>query len=295
MEVFRSLKKILNHPLNKNHKIRTLLRLVWWKKNQLFFHIPAVVNLTTDIKCICYPESSFGSQIIYTKFPEYQEMSFLQHILNSDDIFVDVGAGLGDFSLIAASKINQGEIFAFEPDPAAYIYLNENIALNNLKNKIHPLKQVVSDKIGFEKFSSNKISELSHISTEEMEDRKFIKVQSTTLDHFFRNKKNIKIQVLKIDVEGAEYKVLQGSRGLLKDSAIDFLIIEVNQRNSLYEASSAKIFSFLSKFGYRIYLFDDVLKLIHLNGYKPKKNVYNILAARNSKTVIQRINDYTSQ
>lgn len=293
MGFVRSLQIILNHPLNKNHKLKALFKLFWWKVNQILFKLPVVVELVPGIKCICYPESSFGSQIIYTKFPEYYEMDFVQWVLKPTDTFVDVGAGLGDYSLIAASRIKTGIIFAFEPHLVALAYLNENIAINNLQNKILAFNKVVSDKNGFEEFTSDEISEFSHISSKE--DMNRIKIPSITLDNFFMSRKEKQIKIVKIDVEGAELKVLYGANNLLKKNAIDYLIIEINQRSPLYSGNADKVFSFLKKNGYIVFIFNYSSKLSPMDKKnKESRKVYNILAARKSKTVIQQINDYIS-
>ncbi len=286
---------ILNHPLNKNHRIKTLLRLVWWKINQLFFKMPTIVSISTGVKCICYPESSFGSQIIYTKFPEYSEINFVSYVLKPRDTFVDIGAGLGDYSLVASSKIKEGKIFSFEPHPVAFNYLKENVALNKLEGKIFPVQNVVSDKNGFEKFTPDKISELSHISTEKDSSEGQVRLPSITLDSYSVKHKAGKIKIVKIDVEGAEYKVLAGAKNLLRNAAIDFLIIEINKRNALYHGSAEKTFTFLRKHNYSIYVFDDYWKLTPLKKYTARRRVYNILAVSKKKSyTIKTVDEYIS-
>lgn len=294
MELIKSLYRILTHPLNKTHKFRTIFRLIWWKTNQLTLRLPAIVQLTPEAKCICYPESSFGSQIIYTQLPEYYEMLFVQKVFNSEDVFVDVGAGLGDYSLIAASKITKGRIFAFEPDPVAFSYIRENVALNNFWDRIFISAKIVSDKNGYEKFTTNKISELSHISTGKPKKESLLEISSITLDKFF-NKKGGRIKIIKIDVEGAELKVLQGAKNLLKKRLIDYLIIEINFRNALYGGSSSQIFAHLRKHKYALYFFDDIHKLAPVNKKnQPRKKVYNILAVRKTTKTLRRVRTFIS-
>jgi len=115
MNYWRSLVEVLNHPLNKDSKPSTFLRIMWWKCNQALFHFPAIVQLTPEAQCICHPERSYAGQVIDTKFPEYAEMKLIYNIVRSEDVFIDVGADIGTYSLIAASKITTGNVYAFEP------------------------------------------------------------------------------------------------------------------------------------------------------------------------------------
>src|SRR3989344_3811026 len=128
---------ILRHPFNKNKKLKTLLRIFWWKINQTFFKFPVVVELIPGLKCICYPvDSDYGTLVVYQKFPEYGEMNFLLDNLKDNDTFIDVGANIGVFSLLASSKIKKGKVFAFEPSPKILAQLYANIALNQKTDRI---------------------------------------------------------------------------------------------------------------------------------------------------------------
>src|SRR5438132_1173982 len=118
MNLLHQFRVVINHPNNKGKTPLTLGRLAWWKLNQLFFHIPAIVTLLDDTQVICEPQSSYGSFIFYVRYPEYYEMKFVENYLQSTDTFVDVGANIGALSLIAATKAPKGRIIAFEPTTA---------------------------------------------------------------------------------------------------------------------------------------------------------------------------------
>ena len=148
----KSTLEILNHPLNRRSKIKTILKLFWWKINQLFFKLPVLIEIYPNRKCVCYPNSSFGSLIVYTNRPEFMEMKLTELILKEDSVFFDVGSGIGDFSLIASGKIKKGTIFAFEPSKKPLKNLRENVAINFLHNKIKIFNQVVSDRTHINEF-----------------------------------------------------------------------------------------------------------------------------------------------
>jgi FkbM family methyltransferase len=235
MKIFNSVLIILNHPNNNNNKINTILRLIWWKLNQLFFKFPAIIELTSGVKCICYPNSSFGSLIVYTQLPEYLEMTFLKRYLSDDSVFIDVGAGIGDFSLIAASKINKGRIFSFEPVKESYNRFIENIRINGFDNKIELIKKVISDKNGYISFSEEKVNEISHINLDQKNKNKR---KTLSLDSFLLKNNLPVVDLIKIDVEGAESMVLSGLSKSFKKNKIKLMIIELNNNSSAFGTNS---------------------------------------------------------
>lgn len=260
-------------------------------------HIPAVVQLTPEAKCICHPERSFAGLVIYTKFPEYPDMNFIYDITRPDDIFIDVGADIGTYSLVAASKITTGKVYAFEPTPSSLCILNQNIYLNNFGSKIEIVEKLVSDIDATEGFVFCKDSEENHIiySKGKMAE-KGQKVKSVKLDTFAASMGLSYVDLVKIDVEGAEYKVLQGFEGYLATGSVGILLIEVNLKSKLFGLRADDVFSFLLDRGYYIYRFDSSNKLCLFNtkGFQLSRTM-NIVAVHKSCESQERINHYNNR
>ena len=244
----KSLFNVLYHPLNKSQKVFIFFRILFWKLNQLFFKYPVVIQFTKSIKCICYPQSSYGSMIIYEHFPDYFEAQFLLKILKKDSNFVDVGAGLGDYSLLAAEKIKTGHIYAFEPVSLPCSQFKENIAINNLQNIITLSTEVVSNSNKGVHFDEEDITEVSHISAQ----AKGKKHPSISLDSLVKQKNIKKIYILKVDVEGAEMLVLSGGKKIFKKGIVKNIILELNANNIHFGTSHTKVIEFLQKQGYSL-------------------------------------------
>lgn len=273
---FTSFLWVINHPNNRNNSFLTILRIFIWKMNQVFLKIPKIINIQNGVKFKCYPDSSWGGLVIYTRLPEYFEMRFVNKIINKGDIVIDVGANLGSYSLIAASKVSNGKVFAFEPSKVAYKRLLENITLNNMNNKIKTFRVVVSDKEGNLDFNDLSRPEVSHVSYSPSQGS--TRIRSVTLDEFVRRQKIKKIRLIKVDVEGYEYRVLKGASEILRKGIVDFLLIEINRDSLLYNIDSTATFKFIKSLGYKTYYFRNSMRLTPISKIDNNKKTVNIIA-----------------
>lgn len=278
LDYYLSFIKVLSNPTNRNRKISTIFTLVWWKLNQLFLGIPAVVEIVPGVFCICYPQSSYGSLVVYTRFPEYDEMNFLYSICKSESICIDVGANIGVYSLLFASKVDSGKIYSFEPSRKVLPIFLQNINLNNLSEKIKVQTQIVSDHHGDEWFTDEDITEVSHISYDKIptDINNKSKLSATTLDNFCKSQKIKHIDILKIDVEGAEYKVLQGFKKSLEQAIVDVILLEINTNMTKYN-NSQDVISLLKNYHFKLYYFSHG-KLKEITDSYNKKETVNIVA-----------------
>jgi FkbM family methyltransferase len=140
--------------------------------------------------------------------------------LRPGTVFYDVGAHIGVFSLIAARKIGiQGSVMAFEPDPSNVRRIKEHVSRNQL-DAIRVIPKAVSSSDGRVRFqrasfqsSMNRGTLVEHAVAAE---NSTIEVESVTLDAVARE--NPRPNLIKIDVEGAEASVLQGSEEIFRSS-----------------------------------------------------------------------------
>lgn len=135
--------------------------------------------------------------------------------LKRGDVVYDVGANVGIYSLCASSGVGSyGGVYAFEPLERNLRYLRKHLALNNLQN-CTVLESAVCDKAGTLSFSAaDWSSSMARLSSDGE-----IKVPSTTLDICIYGEKRFRPpNVIKIDVEGAELKVLSGAARAICES-----------------------------------------------------------------------------
>ncbi len=198
----------------------------------------------------------------------YHEHDILEHYFTpkEGDIFVDVGAHIGKYTIIASKRVGaNGKVIAIEADPDNFDLLNRNIQLNNLSNVIALNYAVYSKEETIKLYlpstgrgggdESSSYTEYNTIMSDRAArgDEKFVKVKANTLDYLLQSNmmKQEEVNWIKIDVEGAEYEVLKGAKGILSKCTDITLLIEVHNLsagNILYEP----IREFLSLYNFKI-------------------------------------------
>ena len=157
---------------------------------------------------------------------EAREIERLPSILGEVKCFVDVGSSLGQYAYFAGEVLKDADIYCIEPDPLKAKRLRELVgkwALDS-NNRYHVVEKALSDAPGRSRFYFPK----DHLSSgaffplsESADDWEQIEVEVDTLDNIFKGKK---IDFMKIDVEGAEYRVLKGAIELLKQGNTTLLM-----------------------------------------------------------------------
>lgn len=141
-------------------------------------------------------------------------------------VVYDIGANVGYFTLLAAVLTGEkGQVYAFEPLPRNVEFLKKHISLNNLSN-VEVIQAAVSDRSGEALFEFGASTAMGHLS--ETGD---LRIKLVSLDRMIANGDLITPDVIKIDVEGAEYDVLRGAKNLIETSH-PILFLDTHQRDA---------------------------------------------------------------
>jgi FkbM family methyltransferase len=153
------------------------------------------------------PQGDYTSDIVrYGDFVQMHSLCKYVSELSESPIIIDVGAHHGAYAVILGKIAQQGEgrVIALEPNPESFTVLLENVKLNNLENTVICEQVAVSDKSGFVGIISH--DSQSRISTKQNSGT----IEVTTLEKLIDKYGIEDIDLLIIDVEGAELPVLQG-------------------------------------------------------------------------------------
>jgi FkbM family methyltransferase len=190
---------------------------------------------------------------------------FLLKMLHEGDAFVDVGSNVGYFALLASGAVGKtGTVLALEPEKKNFQVLQEAAAQNHL-SQIRPIQAAAAEKDGgimtlhvnplnrggnsmlpFSAYASG-----AHTESKESIREKFTgddlsqEVPVRTLDSLCAEYGLERIALMKIDVEGFEWSVLQGSRGIFEKRIPENVVCEVNNQDT-----KNQVLEFFSSYGY---------------------------------------------
>ncbi|MFH1714396.1 MAG: FkbM family methyltransferase [Candidatus Nealsonbacteria bacterium] len=159
------------------------------------------------------------------RFEEAFETKLFQSVVKPGMTVVDIGANLGCYALIAADLAGEkGRVFAFEPDSENFSLLLKNIGANGYRN-VKAFDMAISDKAETIKLFLSDEHRGNHKIYDSGEGRKTTNVQAVSLDSFFK-KEPSRIDVIKMDVEGAEAMVFAGMEQIIRANPKIVIFIE---------------------------------------------------------------------
>lgn len=256
---------ITNQPLTRDKKLITITRFFMWRMISRFKPDGLIYHWVGDAK-FYFKRKEWGIvSNVYTGLLEFEEMSFLLHTLRNDDLFIDIGANHGSFSILASAVIG-AQTIAFEPIPTTFDRLVDNVMLNQISEQVSCNNKALGAAEGKVSFTLGEISSLSHIVLPSEDSNGAVEVDITTLDNELSG---CNPTMLKIDVEGYEMPVLEGARKTLEKESLIAVIIELNEFGEKYGYADRAIIDKLISSGFDPYAYDpfrrDLKKLIGKN------------------------------
>lgn len=258
---FMGLKKvivfILQHPISGRSKIKSIIRFFWWQIRNLFIKKSYIHQFTENSKLYVGKGMTGATGNLYCGLHEYREMMFVLHLLRSNDLFVDIGANIGSYTILASAEVGS-KSFSFEPIPITFKQLKENVVLNNIGSKVTLLNIGLASKKGKLYFSNEKDTSLNHVEIINSNNN-LIPIEVDTLDNKLSGLNPL---LLKIDVEGFEFDILKGASNVIDDNNLKAIIIELNGSGVKYGYNDVDIEKFLNSFGFHAYIYDPFSRIL---------------------------------
>lgn len=186
------------------------------------------------------------------------EMEFWRSRLQPGMTVIDVGANAGVYTFSAAQKVGAtGRVIAIEPFSGCVNLLKETIRLNNL-SQVQVCHGAASDRSGRVKLSLQASSELNEISNADLPEGTYEEVESFTLDSLIDQFQLTKLDFLKIDAEGHEIPVLQGSDRILRE----FRPVILYENIAGSQGSNLPVAELLQQYGYEIHRYQPYIQVL---------------------------------
>jgi len=204
-------------------------------------------------------------QLSVNEIIEPVETKLFNDIIKNGEVLVDVGANIGYFTLLMAKLSGpSGKIFSFEPEDKNFEILEKNVKINNYQNIVLE-KKGVSDHNGVNKFFLSSKNTGMHSLQKIRDDSKEVKIDVIKLDDYFSALDLVKkISLIKIDVEGAEFQVLNGMQTILKNENLKLLIEFIPEHLKKHGTNPSDVLKILEDNDFKIYQINENTKQLEL-------------------------------
>ena len=282
---FLQIKRFIDrHPLSGRHKVKAYTRFISWQLAQFFYPHEKIVSFVGDTRLSVTKGMTGATGNIYTGLHDFSDMGFLLHFLRKGDLFFDIGANVGSYTILASGYV-RAKTLAIEPVPSTFGRLIKNIELNQLKGIAFPLNIGLGRSKSSLNFTKN-LDTVNHVvyKPELVNDSEVIAVPVETFDNI-ADEHGIPI-LIKIDVEGFETEVMEGMANALKELALKAIIIELNGSGSRYGFDENLIEEALQANGFFPYTYEPFKRNLER---AQKHGLYNTIYIRDIAFVIERV------
>lgn len=209
-------------------------------------------------RILVFLNEEVGCKIHCHRAFERWESSLVEKLIKEDAICIDVGANIGYYSLLMASKATRGQVHSFEPVSRNLHLMSVSAALNGFTNLVLNCC-AVGDVDGFVSFAiSEDGAYSSFLDTGRRPVSRSTVVPVARLDSYCRERSIERIDFLKVDVEGAEKRVLEGASGCLQDVHLRPVIMMIELFEPMlriYGTSIDEVMTCLRDFGYSPFIY----------------------------------------
>ncbi len=271
----------LRRPDVRRNPPLAVLKRIWWKirwflnqqlfRTRLFDGTPILGAKTGSTALIYYQGvSEPETMLVYTRY------------LKSGMVVFDVGAHIGEYTVVAAEKVGpRGKVYAFEPQPELVDVIQKNIQQRGFQNVIASA-QALSDQSGTAAFRVPTERTKAALETDSNVSPTY-EVSLTTIDDYCLVQGISQIDLIKMDIEGAELWALKGAANLLSQPSTTspIIIFEYNQQAyQRFGYTIDDIQGFLTHYQYFIYTFDEKGHYHPFSATEIKAHRCNLIASK---------------
>jgi FkbM family methyltransferase len=245
---------IWNHPLASRNRGLAFSKFFSWQIGQkVLNNRPVLYPLVEDSVLLVRKGMAGATGNIYTGLAEFEEMAFILHALREEDLFADIGANIGVYTILA-SKNAGAKVISIEPIPGTFENLRRNTELNQTADRTELLCYGVGYEHGTLRFTKD-FDAVNHVvgENETFGSNALMEVPVRTLDELLAGRNP---SFIKMDVEGFEWPALKGATAMLSSPVLKGIIIELNGSAGRYGYSDDNIHELLLSHNFNPYLYE---------------------------------------
>ena len=271
MNLVRLISFIAKHPLNRSHRLAAISRFARWQIASRLLKQPVALPFVNGTFLVAETGMAGATGNWYCGLHEVNEMGFVLHMLRENDLFFDVGANIGSYSVLAAGGVG-ARVVAVEPDPATFRRLGRNVTYNHLDDQVELHCCGLSSQDGEIRFTAG-LDTMNRVALPD-EVISTIVVPVRTLDSLCADRVP---KVMKVDVEGHEAFVLQGGRAVLGNPGLEAVLMETNEAGEQFGISDDQLMQIMRDHGFTACSYDAINRVLA----PAEKGVLNTIFVRN--------------
>ncbi len=244
MNLPQLLRFIAKHPLNRSAPLGGISRFVRWQSATRLIAAPIALPFVDDTRLLVSRGMAGATGNWYSGLHEPCEMSLILHALRPGELFGDIGANVGSYTVLAAGVVG-ADVVSVEPLPATFARLEDNVSLNRIGERVELVCAGISSEPGELHFTTG-LDTMNRVALpgEQLATQA---VPVTTLDALFERRIPA---ILKIDVEGHELPVIEGASNVMTAPELQVIVMETNGAGSRSGVSDEEIIARIRAFGF---------------------------------------------
>ena len=219
-----------SHPLTRKTSLSTLGRLLRWQVASRLVSAPVIVPWVDGSRLVIERGMVGATGNHYFGLHEFEDMGFLLHFLRQDELFIDIGANVGSYTVLAAA-VRQARVVAVEPIPSTFRRLLDNVNVNAINERVRVCNIGMGACEGRLRFSDTFDAENHVVFDDTAQSAHTVDVQVRALDDLLGDERPV---MIKIDVEGFETEVIRGGAAVFGSQQLQALLIELNGTGARY-------------------------------------------------------------
>lgn len=256
MSLLKTLQFITYHPLSRGRRLRSLLDFMRWQLESRLAQGPLEYEWIGGSRLLVRRGEAGLTGNVYCGLHEFADMAYVLHVSDPSDLFVDVGANVGSYTILACA-VRGARGCCFEPVPETFRRLVANVRLNGVEDRVLCLNVGVGDRPGVLRFTCDQDC-MNHVITADAQGG--VEANVVRLDDVLAGQAPT---IVKIDVEGFEAKVIEGARRTLALPSVHSLIVELNGGGERYGINEASIVETLAALGFAPHRYDPFERRLH--------------------------------
>lgn len=209
----------MRHPMGRRDRLGTVRRIVDWQVRSRLSRGPHNRPWINGATLRLSSGQAGATGNLYFGLYEFADMAFFAHLLRPDELFADIGANVGTYTVLAA-RVAGARVHAFEPIERTARALEENCAVNGIAGRVVVHRLALADTKGTANFTCD-CDAMNRFA--DSGDAETVEVAMDRADDILTGKGLVAV---KIDVEGAEPRVLSGMTNLLAEPQLVAIEIE---------------------------------------------------------------------